>query len=170
MAVNPSFSGALSGLARALVQHGRLQQGIAKELSVQARNNATGFIEQLVAKGRMSTLELAEFASQIFGLPLLDLDALDTAALPLDVVDKKFMRERRVLLTPMFPLLSALVDRRVRAFRLAGAAVDALLGDHRRHGVSNLSKGSPHDNLRQQAVAESVPCSTLAATRRARSR
>ena len=97
MAVNPSFSGALSGLARALVQHGRLQQGIAEELSVQARNNATGFIEQLVAKGRMSTLELAEFASQIFGLPLLDLDALDTAALPLDVVDKKFMRERRVL-------------------------------------------------------------------------
>jgi type IV pilus assembly protein PilB len=97
MAVNPSFSGALSGLARALVQHGRLQQGIAEELSVQARNNATGFIEQLVAKGRMSTLELAEFASQIFGLPLLDLDALDTAALPLDVVDKKLMRERRVL-------------------------------------------------------------------------
>jgi len=67
MAVNPSFSGALSGLARALVQHGRLQQGIAEELSVQARNSATGFIEQLVAKGRMSTLELAEFASQIFG-------------------------------------------------------------------------------------------------------
>jgi len=97
MAVNPSFSGALSGLARALVQHGRLQQGIAEELSVQARNNATGFIEQLVAKGRMSTLELAEFASQIFGLPLLDLDALDTAALPLDLVDRKLMRERRVL-------------------------------------------------------------------------
>jgi len=97
MAVNPSFSGTLSGLARALVQHGRLQQGIAEELSVQARNNATGFIEQLVAKGRMSTLELAEFASQIFGLPLLDLDALDTTALPLDVVDKKLMRERRVL-------------------------------------------------------------------------
>ena len=97
MAVNPSFSGALSGLARALVQHGRLQQGIAEELSVQARNSATGFIEQLVAKGRMSTLELAEFASQIFGLPLLDLDALDTAALPLDLVDRKLMRERRVL-------------------------------------------------------------------------
>jgi len=97
MAVNPSFGGALSGLARALVQHGRLQQGIAEELSVQARNSATGFIEQLVAKGRMSTLELAEFASQIFGLPLLDLDALDTTALPLDLVDRKLMRERRVL-------------------------------------------------------------------------
>ena len=96
MAVNPSY-GALSGLARALVQHGRLAQNVAEELSVQARNNGTGLIEQLVAKGRMSTLDVAEFASQIFGLPLLDLNSLDTAGLPLDLVDKKLMRERRVL-------------------------------------------------------------------------
>jgi type IV pilus assembly protein PilB len=97
MAVNLSHGGAMSGLARALVQHGRLPLPIAEELSVQARNNGTGFIEQLVAKGRMSTLDIAEFASQIFGLPLLDLDALEPAALPLDLVDRKLMRERRVL-------------------------------------------------------------------------
>jgi type IV pilus assembly protein PilB len=96
MAVNPSY-GALSGLARALVQHGRLAQNVAEELSVQARNNGTGLIEQLVAKGRLSTLDVAEFASQIFGLPLLDLNSLDTAGLPLDLIDKKIMRERRVL-------------------------------------------------------------------------
>jgi type IV pilus assembly protein PilB len=98
MAVNPSYGGGtMSGLARALVQHGRLPQNIAEELSVQARNNGTGFIEQLVAKGRMSTVDIAQFASQIFGLPLLDLDALDPAALPLELVDRKLMRERRVL-------------------------------------------------------------------------
>ena len=97
MAVNPSYGGTLSGLARALIQHGRLPQNIAEELSVQARNNGTGFIEQLVAKGRMSTVDVAQFASQIFGLPLLDLDALDPAGLPLELVDKKLMRERRVL-------------------------------------------------------------------------
>jgi type IV pilus assembly protein PilB len=98
MAVNPSVSGGtMSGLARALVQHGRLPQHLAEELSVQARNNGTGFIEQLVAKGRMSTVDVAQFASQIFGLPLLDLDALDPAALPLELVDRKLMRERRVL-------------------------------------------------------------------------
>jgi type IV pilus assembly protein PilB len=96
MAVNPSF-GALSGLARALVQHGRLPEAIAKELSAQAQNAGNGFIEQLVASRRISTLEVAEFASQMFGLPLLDLDALDPTVLPLDVVDKKLMRERRVL-------------------------------------------------------------------------
>jgi type IV pilus assembly protein PilB len=98
MAVNPSYGGGtMSGLARALVQHGRLPQNIAEELSVQARNNGTGFIEQLVAKGRMSTVDVAQFASQIFGLPLLDLDALDPAGLPLELIDRKLMRERHVL-------------------------------------------------------------------------
>jgi type IV pilus assembly protein PilB len=45
----------------------------------------------------MSTGDVAQFASQIFGLPLLDLDALDPVALPLELVDRKLMRERRVL-------------------------------------------------------------------------
>jgi len=97
MAVNPSYGGAMSGLARALVQHGRLPENIAEELTAQARNHGSGFIEQLVTSRKMSTLEVAEFASRTFGLPLLDLEALDTGGLPLDLVDKKLMRERRVL-------------------------------------------------------------------------
>ena len=97
MAVNPSYGGTMSGLARALVQHGRLPENVAEELSVQARNHGSGFIEQLVSSRKMSTLDIAEFASRTFGLPLLDLEALDTGALPLDLVDKKLMRERRVL-------------------------------------------------------------------------
>jgi type IV pilus assembly protein PilB len=112
MAVNPSYSGAMSGLARALVQHGRLPESVAEELSVQARNHGSGFIEQLVTSRRMSTLDVAEFASRTFGLPLLDLEALDPAGLPLDLVDKKLMRERRVL-----PL-------RKRGNRLAVAVAD----------------------------------------------
>ncbi len=97
MAVNPSYGGAMSGLARALVQHGRLPENVAEELTVQARNHGSGFIEQLVTSRKMSTLDIAEFASRTFGLPLLDLEALDAGALPLDLVDKKLMRERRVL-------------------------------------------------------------------------
>jgi type IV pilus assembly protein PilB len=97
MAVNPSYGGAMSGLARALVQHGRLPENVAEELTLQARNHGSGFIEQLVTSRKMSTLEVAEFASRTFGLPLLDLEALDIGALPLDLVDKKLMRERRVL-------------------------------------------------------------------------
>ena len=97
MAVNPSYGGAMSGLARALVQHGRLPENVAEELTALARNHGSGFIEQLVTSRKMSSLDVAEFASRTFGLPLLDLEALDTGALPLDLVDKKLMRERRVL-------------------------------------------------------------------------
>jgi type IV pilus assembly protein PilB len=97
MAVNPSYGATMSGLARALVQHGRLPENVAEELTVQARNHGSGFIEQLVSSRKMTTLDVAEFASRTFGLPLLDLEALDTGALPLDLVDKKLMRERRVL-------------------------------------------------------------------------
>jgi type IV pilus assembly protein PilB len=97
MAVNPSYGGAMSGLARALVQHGRLPENVAEELTALARSQGSAFIEQLVTSRKMSTLDIAEFASRTFGLPLLDLEALDAGALPLDLVDKKLMRERRVL-------------------------------------------------------------------------
>jgi type IV pilus assembly protein PilB len=97
MAVNPSYGGAMSGLARAMVQHGRLPENVAEELTALARSHGSGFIEQLVTSRKMSTLDIAEFASRTFGLPLLDLEALDINGLPVDLVDKKLMRERRVL-------------------------------------------------------------------------
>jgi type IV pilus assembly protein PilB len=96
MAVNPSF-GSLSGLARALVQHGRLPEAVAQELQKHARESGAGFIEQVVRSRRMSWADVAEFCSLTFGLPLLDLDAADPAQFPLDLVDRKLMQTRRVL-------------------------------------------------------------------------
>ena len=97
MAVNPSYGSALSGLARAMVQHGRLPENIAEEVSSQARKSGVAFIEQLIQSRKLTAVDIAEFASHVFGLPLADLDALDAASFPLDVVDRKLMRERRVL-------------------------------------------------------------------------
>jgi type IV pilus assembly protein PilB len=97
MAVNPSYGSALSGLARAMVQHGRLPENIAEEVSVQAKNAGAAFIEQLIQSRKMTPLDVAEFASHVFGLPLADLEALEPSAFPLDLVDRKLMRERRVL-------------------------------------------------------------------------
>jgi type IV pilus assembly protein PilB len=96
MAVNPTY-GALSGLARALVQHGRLPEPVAEDLQQQARGAGTTFVETLVNAKRLSALEVAEFASQAFGLPLLDISAADPALFPLKEVDRKLMRERRIL-------------------------------------------------------------------------
>jgi type IV pilus assembly protein PilB len=96
MAVTSSY-GALSGLARALVQHGRLPEPIAEDLQAQARSANTSFVEALIAAKRLSALEIAEFASNAFGLPLLDIDAADPGTFPLELVDRKLMRDRRIL-------------------------------------------------------------------------
>jgi type IV pilus assembly protein PilB len=96
MAVNPSF-GALSGLARALVQHGRLTEPAAAELQKHARESGSGFIEEVVRSRRMSSMDIAEFCAYTFGLPLLDLDAVDPTQFPVDLVDRKLMQTRRVL-------------------------------------------------------------------------
>jgi type IV pilus assembly protein PilB len=80
-----------------MVQHGRLPENIAEEVSVKARQAGAGFIEQLVQSRKMTPLDVAEFASHVFGLPLADLEALDPGSFPLDAVDRKLMRERRVL-------------------------------------------------------------------------
>ena len=96
MAVNPSF-GALSGLARALVQNGRLSEPAALELQKHARESGSGFIEEVVRSRRMSSADVAEFCAYTFGLPLLDLDAADPTQFPVDLVDRKLMLTRRIL-------------------------------------------------------------------------
>src|SRR5581483_11596659 len=65
------------------------------------------------------------------GLVVVEPDALG-ALLGHDVED--LVRDRGPLRpVERIPLDAALVDRRVRALGLAGAAVDALVGDHRGH-------------------------------------
>lgn len=87
----------ISGLARALVQHGRLLNADAEALQTQANNARVAFVSQLVQSRKLSALEVAEFSAETFGLPLLDLKALDPAYLPTGVLDGKFMQSRRVL-------------------------------------------------------------------------
>ncbi len=87
----------LSGLARALVQHDRLRDAEAEHLAHEAKAANSSFIERLIASGRMGTLEIAEFASATFGLPLFDLNTADPAQLPTDALDRKLIQNRRVL-------------------------------------------------------------------------
>ena len=79
---------ALPGLARALVQHGRIRVSDAESLVAQARAGGTGFIEQLLAGKKFTALEVAEFASTTFGLPLFDLDAADPQGLASGLIDR----------------------------------------------------------------------------------
>ena len=96
MAATPTPS-ALSGLARALVQAGRLKEAEAEAMLVQATATRTSFIEQLVAAKKGNSADVARFAADTFGYPLLDLAAYDEAHLQKTAIDRKLIATHRVI-------------------------------------------------------------------------
>lgn len=96
MAANPQHS-ALSGLARALVQAGRIRESEAETLASQASATRTTFIEQLVNSKKIGGSEIARFAAETFGYPLLDLGAFDEAHILKSAIDKKLIATHRVI-------------------------------------------------------------------------
>ena len=96
MAATPTPS-ALSGLARALVQAGRLKEAEAEAMLVQATATKTSFIEQLVAAKKGNSADVARFAADTFGYPLLDLTAYDEAHLQKTAIDRKLIATHRVI-------------------------------------------------------------------------
>jgi type IV pilus assembly protein PilB len=76
MAANPQNS-PLSGLARALVQAGRLKEAEAESCSHKRQPTEPSLIEQIVSANKATFLDLARFAAEKFGYPLLDLSAFD---------------------------------------------------------------------------------------------
>ena len=87
----------LPGLARALVARGRLTEHDAESTAASAGNSGISFIEQLVLSKKLAPLEVAEFCSQTFGYPLLDLNAVDPQTLPRDALTPKIMQSHRLL-------------------------------------------------------------------------
>jgi type IV pilus assembly protein PilB len=96
MAANPQQS-PLSGLARALVQAGRLKEAEAESLLVQSIASKTSLIEQMVAANKTTFLDVARFAADKFGYPLLDLAAIDDGNIQKNAVDRKLIATHRVV-------------------------------------------------------------------------
>ena len=86
-----------SPLGRALVQQGKLVQGDANAIQAEAKKMGVSFIEQLVASKKISSKEVALFAAQTFGVPLLDLQSVDSEQLPTNLLDSKLIGTKRVL-------------------------------------------------------------------------
>lgn len=87
----------LEGLGRALVQHRVMRVDQAMDVQRKAVAAKTPFIDALMASEILKPGDLARFASQTFGHPLLDLAALDAANLPKDLLDGKLAGEARVI-------------------------------------------------------------------------
>jgi len=95
MAANPQT--AVSGLARALIQHGRLSEADAVSCTTAAPGVANGFLLELAQRKLVSTREIARFAAETFGYPLIDIAAVDRAAIPRDAIDRKLMAKHQVV-------------------------------------------------------------------------
>jgi type IV pilus assembly protein PilB len=95
-----SATSALTGLARALVQQGKLRPDRAETLARKAVQGNTLFIDELVAVGDsigLTASSIARFAAETFGHPLLDLSAIDVDQLAKDTIDRKLVSSLRIL-------------------------------------------------------------------------
>jgi type IV pilus assembly protein PilB len=96
MAATPQSS-PLSGLARALVQAGRLKEAEAEQLITQAQSAKIPLIEQIISSQKASAIDIARFVADTFGYPLLDLAAFDEAHIPATAIDRKLIATHKVI-------------------------------------------------------------------------
>ncbi|MEO8486085.1 MAG: type IV-A pilus assembly ATPase PilB [Betaproteobacteria bacterium] len=87
----------LSGLARALAQHGLMPEVEAESLQNQAQSAGITFVEQLLTSKRFTAQQVAVFGSRAFGVPLFDLASFDLDQFQKEYFDAKIAQTRRVL-------------------------------------------------------------------------
>ncbi|WP_035372910.1 type IV-A pilus assembly ATPase PilB [Pseudoduganella violaceinigra] len=87
----------MSGLARALMQAGRLTPVQADALQKKAVTEKSTFIDVLLASGTINARDLAAFCAETFAYPLLDLAAINVTILPPKAIDAKLMATQRVI-------------------------------------------------------------------------
>ncbi len=88
---------AMSGLARALSQAGRLTAAQVDVLNRQAATEKQPFIDTLIASQMIDSKALAAFCSETFGYPLLDFSVFNMSLRPEGVIDNRLMQSQRVI-------------------------------------------------------------------------
>jgi type IV pilus assembly protein PilB len=89
--------GALSGLARTLLQAGLLTTQQIDAINHSATTGKIPFVEALIKSGQMTAMAVAQFCSQTFAYPLIELSALNLHALPEKIIDARLMQSQRVI-------------------------------------------------------------------------
>ena len=93
--LNPKSN--LGGLARCLIQRGVLAEEAAGQHFEMALRNRVPFVSYLVKERILAPRDVAEIASQDFGIPLFDLDVMDPDLVPRGLVDEKLIRNHQAL-------------------------------------------------------------------------
>ena len=87
----------LSGLSRKLVNDGLLEEEKAITALKSAHDEKISFTQYLVNNNVLSASKIAMEASNEFGLPVFDLDALDKGSVPREIVDDKLITKHHAV-------------------------------------------------------------------------
>lgn len=87
----------LSGVARVLVNAGKLTAKAAEELTKSARERKASFVTTVVGAGAIKPDDLAHTLSTALALPVLDLNAVDLQKLPRNLVDPKIANQYQLM-------------------------------------------------------------------------
>lgn len=96
----PSSKASLGGLPRRLVIDGILDENIAQDAVAQANKSKTPFVSYVVQQKLAKAHLIANIASQEFGAPLFDIEAMDQELIPKELVDEAIIRQHRTM--PLF--------------------------------------------------------------------
>ncbi|MEW6444608.1 MAG: type IV-A pilus assembly ATPase PilB [Pseudomonadota bacterium] len=87
----------LTGLPRQLVQSGVVSEPAMLNALAEATKRKQSFVQILAEEGKTDLKKIAEITALEFGLPLIDLDAVETNNLPLQSIKADLLRKHRVL-------------------------------------------------------------------------
>jgi type IV pilus assembly protein PilB len=87
----------LSGLAKQLVQAELLTETSARQSWAQAQHNRVSLVNYLVHNKLVNSRQIAEIASEHFGMALLDLHCVDKESQPKGLVSEKLVRQHCAL-------------------------------------------------------------------------
>ncbi len=87
----------LSGVARVLVNAGKLTAKAAEDLSRSARERKASFVAAAVSAGVVKSDDVAHTLAAALALPLIDLNAVDMQKLPRNLVDQKIAAQYQLM-------------------------------------------------------------------------
>ena len=87
----------LSGLSRKLVLDGLLEEKVVLDAQLASVKEKVSFSHYLVEKKLIPAKKIAMAAASEFGLPLLDLDAIELESIPRDLVDEKLIKKHQAI-------------------------------------------------------------------------
>ena len=87
----------MNSLVQRLIQHGLLDETTAQQAHSQSMANSQSFIGYLLENKLIPPTPLAMVIAQTFGLPLLDLNAVDPTFFPIKLVNHKLIHQHHIL-------------------------------------------------------------------------